>query len=136
LEIQSVNINALFNLGFCYETKKNYAEAFIYYKRAVEVEPRFKEAFLRMGTVKLAVKEYPEAKKYLQKALKIDPDYLAAHYQMGIVLSQVGQPKEALAKLELVAKTDPNGVLGKKAMDAMKEINEEKAKSWPKAQAK
>jgi superkiller protein 3 len=126
------NILSLHNLGFCYETKKDYPRALTFYKRAVEIDPRFKDAYLRIGVVQEEMTEYDQALRSLKKAVEIDPDFLDAQFQMGCLLTRVGMVSDGLKKFELVMKADPSGPLGKKATEKINEMKGDKFRGIPK----
>lgn len=53
---------------------RNYSEAITYLEMAIEKDPGFAEAHLRLGTNFLSIGDYPNARGYLEEAVSLIPD--------------------------------------------------------------
>ena len=73
-------------LGFCYQRKKRYDLAILYYEKGVDKEQMQSNyyenriAISNLGSCYYELKEYQTALKNLDRALKIDPKYTDAFY--------------------------------------------------------
>jgi len=56
------------------------------YQRALKIDPKYKEAYLKMGFALYDLGRSEEALASYQKALAIDPIFKDAHNNRGIVL--------------------------------------------------
>ncbi len=61
-----------------YNEAGNHKEASILYRRALQFDRRFAEAYYKLGLVSLELKEYPRAVHSLRRAFELDPDNLDA----------------------------------------------------------
>ena len=56
------------------------------YTRAVELNPRFAEAWYNLGVVRMMGREFESAKTAYRRALEANPDYAEAHNNLAILL--------------------------------------------------
>jgi tetratricopeptide (TPR) repeat protein len=90
-----------FQLGAAYERTGDFAQAETYFKKCLEMEPKFAEAQNYLGYMwaehgmKLA-----EARELIEKALKAEPKNAAYLDSLGWVLFKLNQPKEALEYIQ------------------------------------
>ena len=78
---------ALYNMGWLElkRPKKNYETAESYFRKALAVNPSYKEALYGLGMVYGYQNQYEIAHSYLSKALDINPGFLTAWKWRGIV---------------------------------------------------
>jgi tetratricopeptide (TPR) repeat protein len=86
----------------------DYADAIIYYDKALAVDPNNKAALAHKGWALLDLGNYAEAMPYIDKALAIDPNYKDALNNKGAALSYVGKNAEAIQYFDKVLAIDPN----------------------------
>jgi hypothetical protein len=79
---------ALFSLGLAEKRQGHYLEAEEYYRKAVQQDPRFSEAFSNLGNVYLGRKQTSLAIASYQQATDIDPDRGAYYYNLYRAYSQ------------------------------------------------
>ena len=72
----------LFSLGLGEKRQGHYLEAEEYYRRAIQQDPRFSEAFSNLGNVYLAQKQTSSAIASYQQATDIHPDRGAYYYNL------------------------------------------------------
>lgn len=103
------DLQALIGLGNLYLQHKRYAQAVVYYHRALSIEPDdvkvrtdMGTAYLHQGYADVALREY-------EKALGKDPGYAPAHYFSGLAFEKKGFPDEAIKKYELYLELEPKG---------------------------
>jgi len=87
--------------------EKNYRRAAEQLQKAIEMEPRYSEAYLYLARVQNALFEEAAAEKAFRKAIEIDPDYLEARASFGGMLLDVGNMDEAIRQLNVVVQREP-----------------------------
>lgn len=87
--------------------EKNYRRAAEQLAKAIELEPRYSEAYLYLARVENALFEEAAAEKAFRKAIEIDPDYLEARASFGGMLLDIGNMDEAIRQLNVVVQRDP-----------------------------
>ena len=77
------------------------------YRRALELEPAFLPAVLRMGRSELDRGRYPAARSLFERALELDPAAAAGHEGMGHVAGALGDHGAAIGHFERSLELDP-----------------------------
>ena len=85
------------------------------YRKAVAIDPSFKEALYRKGLIYQEQKEYSLASSMFRKVIEIDPEYMAAHLKLADLMLIEGSTEEGLKKLRFVINTDPEGPIAQEA---------------------
>ncbi len=67
-----------FNLGNHHLRLNNTVNAGRAYKKAIELDPEFHEAYNNIGFILMHLEKYEEAVSYFEQCLEIKPDYQAA----------------------------------------------------------
>jgi tetratricopeptide (TPR) repeat protein len=78
----------LFSLGLAEKRQGHYPEAEEFYRKAIQHDPKFSEAFSNLGNVYLAQKQTPLAIASYQQASDLSPDRGAYHYNLYRAYSQ------------------------------------------------
>ena len=109
LEIDSKFDLALYNRGWTYATgkKKDYGLARAEMKKALSVNPDYKEACYAMGMFYGYEDNYPVAKVWMDKAIAMNADFLLAHKWRGIICGEMGQCEEAVKSFGAAIQLDP-----------------------------
>ena len=82
-------------------------EKIICYTRAIELNPKFLEAYYNLGYVYKSLDDYTNAEKAFREALRRDPDKLSnddllrISYELGITLKKLNRLSEALEMLTI-----------------------------------
>ncbi len=74
---------------------------------ALEYNPRFTEAWVNLGLVKLRQHDYAGARKDFEKAVSLNPDLPAPMHALGILEEVVGEPRKAEARYADALAIDP-----------------------------
>jgi len=98
-------------LGIVFTNKKLYDEAIIEFKKAIEIDPEFLEAYKNLGIVYLNTEQYDEAIEIFKIGLEKQPDYPDLHNAIGLVY--LTQKKYADAILEFTAALAKNSHFAK-----------------------
>ncbi len=73
---------AYHNLGILYRDRAMYKQAIDYFKKVVQIDPRFVKAYNCMGLAYKALGQYEEAIQSFKQAIEIDPNYVQASYNL------------------------------------------------------
>ncbi len=84
------------------------AESVQHFKRAVEVNPYHREAYLALSTLLDSLGEVEEAEMYAALAMAYLPDDGLVHFNRGLNLLRQGRRAEALDAFEQAASLDPS----------------------------
>lgn len=100
---------AHYNLAWTFVSgsQKDYAAAREEMKKALQVNPDYKEAFYAMGMFYGYEDNYAVAKIWMDKAILIDDKFLPAHLWRGIICGEMGDYTEAIASFDKAILLDP-----------------------------
>jgi tetratricopeptide (TPR) repeat protein len=100
---------AYYNRGWTFASgaKKRYDLARAEMKKALEVNPGYKEACYAMGMFYGYEDNYPIAKIWLEKAIDLDSKFLIAHKWKGIVCGEMQEYEDAIRSFDEAIKLDP-----------------------------
>ncbi|KAL4480045.1 hypothetical protein ABPG74_020561 [Tetrahymena malaccensis] len=97
LESDVVNVDLLIQIGYLeMEKTKRYERAQIYYKRALEQNPKMTNAYICLGFIHKQKNEDQLAAQQFQKAIEIDPKNHRAFLELGIVNLKMKRDDEAI----------------------------------------
>jgi Flp pilus assembly protein TadD len=88
--------------------KEQFEEAEKHFKKALELSPRFWEAYNYLGIVYTRIGRFEEAKSMLDKSLELEPSRWWTHNLIGLLYIKTGQLKEAKASLDKSFELSPN----------------------------
>lgn len=113
----------LYNIGWAYYNKKDYAQAENYYQQALDFEPDFFRALWGMGLVSLATGKIDAALSYLEKSVQNEPQFAQAHLDLGRIYQRKGEKDKAIAAFQRAMDLSPNSEIGKSAKTALTSFN-------------
>ncbi|HOW79011.1 MAG: tetratricopeptide repeat protein [Verrucomicrobia bacterium] len=113
LAVSRNNFIAAYNLGGWLDGEGRTDEALTYYRKAVEMQPRYPDPLNNIGCILAGRKQFAEAIPYFEAALRSRPDYVLAHENLAAACRELGRFREAIPHLEVVVKARPEdtGVL-------------------------
>ncbi len=112
--------DCLYNIGFAYSQKKDYAKAEESFKKAIELKADYADAYNGLATVYNAEKKFAEASEASNKAVELQNAAAAASptgvavpnvdvlYNQGVIAWNAGKAEEAQKKYQEVLKINPN----------------------------
>lgn len=107
--IDPENSAIFYNLGVVYTFLKRENDALEQFRRSVELEPGYFQAWYNMGQIHLLTeKDLSWALNCFDRALMINPDYVSAHHQRGVVYELLGNMLEAVECWERTLDIDPD----------------------------
>ena len=77
------------------------------YRRAVQFNPSYAEAYNNLGVIYLEIKRYQDAEKAFIKALEVKPDFFEARNNLALVYMHVKRYHKALQELQEVVRVVP-----------------------------
>ncbi len=86
--------------------QSNYREAIGQFKKAIEIEPTFQDAFEALIAACLRAGQQSDAATAATQLLEIEPEFTRYRLLLGQILSEEGQTERALAQFSLVLKSD------------------------------
>ena len=109
LEIDPKFDLAIYNRGWTYATgkEKRYDLARAEMKRALAVNPGYKEACYAMGMFYGYEDNYTVAKVWMDKAIAMDANFLLAHKWRGVICGEMAQYEEAVKSFDAAIQLDP-----------------------------
>jgi len=95
------------NLGYSFEARHNLPEAIMYYRKALEVDPKNYIAHFDLGNVYRASGKMDDAAVEYEAAIALLPDYADAHDNLGIVYESRGDLQKAMQEYLTTIKYKP-----------------------------
>ncbi len=96
-----------FNLGNVLYAAQLLAEAEMQFRRAVELDENYVEAWNNLGTVLADLNRYGESVQVFERAIEVFPLYADAHFNIGDVYVSLGQPHLAHEHWKRYLQLDP-----------------------------
>lgn len=106
--------------GFANFQKGNYVDAIGLYREAINRNPRYAQAYLRLGEAYYAMGKTELAVAEYTKALDKSPGYLEAHYRLGIAYLKLRQPDQAREHFQAVIRTAPDSEFARQSTNYLK----------------
>lgn len=89
--------SAHYKIGKSYFYENNIQSAYIEFQKALELNPKDKEALNAIGIIQLLkFEDFQKAVDFFQKAIKIDPNFSEAYNNLGGAYEKLGKFNEAI----------------------------------------
>lgn len=111
---------ALTGIGYAYFHKGEYLDAVAACKEAINHNPRYAQAQLRLGEAYYALDKTGPAIEAFRQALNLSPNYTLAHYRLGQAYMKLKQPELAIASFREVLRLAPDSELGRSVAEYIK----------------
>jgi tetratricopeptide (TPR) repeat protein len=95
----------LLQLGNTFLLENNNDEAIVHYKKAIEIDPNYKDAYYNLGN---CYQENDEAIIHYKKVLELDSNYKEAYYNLGICYQETKNNDEAIIHYKNAIELDSN----------------------------
>jgi tetratricopeptide (TPR) repeat protein len=96
--------------GESYFDKGEYGRASIQFRKALQIDHQYAEAYYRLGLTDVKLQLWPDAFRALDQAISLDPNHLAAHLKLGELQLSARQWEDARQQAAAALKLDPNNV--------------------------
>jgi tetratricopeptide (TPR) repeat protein len=108
ISTKELSVNEIMLKGNEHYCKKEYSEAIKWYDKAIELDPKYADAWYNKGNALNSLGKYEEAIENFDKALKIDPNYASAWNNKGYAIDKLGKYQEAIEHYNKAIELDPN----------------------------
>ena len=98
----------LFRLGDAYRRIQEYSKAKKYLTKALQIYPRYTEAYISLGFTYLGMENGEEAYQQFEKARALQPDNIDAEYGLALSLIRLDRRKEAYKIFNDILQREPN----------------------------
>lgn len=108
LKLGVVSADVFNELGLKYDNQGDSKQAEIYYRKAIQADPKFPNAYNNLGTVLAVTKRESEAIINYKKAIELDQNYANAYNNLGTLYKDLGNYTEAVVTLQKAIKLNPS----------------------------
>ena len=105
----------LYNLGWAYYNKKMYPEAISYYKKSLDLQPKFVLPMRGIALCLIAQGRLADATSWLEKGVKTAPEFQQLNYELAGAYLRSGAYNKANAAFQTTLAIDPTTPVGIKA---------------------
>lgn len=97
-----------FRLGAAMENGGDFASAEIAYRRAIELEPEYLDAYLHLGCVLCERERFEDAIVLFRRAIEQQPGESVLHFNLGVALEDSGELHDALDAYKATIRLSPD----------------------------
>ena len=98
--VQNTGANEYFQQGLNFAAQQNTASAEAAFRRVIEIDPNFAEAYANLGSILANQNKLAEAVSYLQTAIRLKPNVPEFYYILSKVLSAQNKRAEAVESVK------------------------------------
>ena len=98
-----------FNMGNALHSARRWAAAEQRFMQAVEIDPKYVEAWNNLGNVRVELGRHDAAVQSYERALDLDPSYADAHFNLAATLEAADRPVDAERHWRQYLRQCPNG---------------------------
>jgi len=113
----------LTNLGYAYYNKRDYKQAAAYYRKALEIEPRYINALLGLGRTYTAALKVGDALTVLETARKFYPMSAEVYFELATAYKLAGQYRESAWAYGKVVEIRSDSPLAEQAKEEIKNLS-------------
>ena len=117
------NINTMVTLASLYYNNEKYAEAAVYYHKALLANPDDVKVRNDMAMAYIGLGNYDIALTELSKVMDSDSQFAAAYYYAGVCYEKKGAKKEAIELYKAYLELDQTGQLANEAKQAISRLD-------------
>jgi tetratricopeptide (TPR) repeat protein len=98
--VQNTGANEYFQQGLNFAAQQNTASAEAAFRRVIEIDPNFAEAYANLGSILANQNKLAEAVSYLQTAIRLKPEVPEFYYMLAKVFSAQNKRAEAVESVK------------------------------------
>ncbi len=106
--IKEETAESLYAKGLPFLWREDYRKALSYFKKAVEKDPRYANAYFLIGYCNGQLGRYPDAFGAYKRAIQIQPDFVLAHFFLGLIYLETRDRNHALEEYKILRDLDRN----------------------------
>jgi tetratricopeptide (TPR) repeat protein len=127
-EIDPEDSTIFYNLGVAYTFLKKEEEALVQFRKSVDLNPNYAQAWYNMGQISLIKnRDVSNALHCFERAVSIRPDYISAHHQRGIAFELLGDRAKALSCWRTTLELDPENKAAQESIRRLEAAESERA---------
>ena len=97
-------------LGAAYAGLDDFAMSVFNYKKSIELDPYYLEAYINLSEYYRIVKDYENAIKVIKKALKINKNFSKCYFNLGLIYEDIGLIDLAIINYKKTLKLDSDKI--------------------------
>ena len=122
LDMDSMNISCLSQLGYIYMDRKDYSKAINTYLKVTELAPRQPDTFFNLGYMYTITKNYQEAKAMYGRVVELRPEFTdEALFNLAVINEKLGERNSCIKNLEQAVAFNPGNKSAKKYLLQLKQ---------------
>lgn len=98
--VQNTGANEYFQQGLNFATQQNTANAEAAFRRVIQIDPNFAEAYANLGSILANQNKLAEGVSYLETAIRLKPNVPEFHYMLAKILSAQNKRAEAVESVK------------------------------------
>ncbi len=103
-----IDADDYYDMAYEWLRRKDYENAGSYFKKAIELNPRFIHAYIELSAVYAALKNFHDAIAILRKALEYDPNFDRLYYLIAKYAYKNNDLKRAMKSIEKAIEINPD----------------------------
>lgn len=112
IEINNLNTEEIFKLGYQNQKNKNFKEAIKLYNKVIKIDRSAVLAYYNLGLIYEQTSNTELAKHNYKEAIKLKPLFIYAYNNLGILFQREGNKAKAVENFKKVIKIDPKFISG------------------------
>lgn len=120
IALDSVKIDAYYDLGLYYQNNDMLNESIATYKKIIKIHPEFPNSYYNIGYIYLELLNIAnESIQFFEKAIVVKPDYYEAYFNLGLAHEKLGDVINAEQNYKSALSINPNY---NKAIEALNRV--------------
>jgi tetratricopeptide (TPR) repeat protein len=122
LDMDSMNISCLSQLGYIYMDRQDYSQAINTYLKVTELAPRQPDTFFNLGYMYTITKNYQEAKAMYGRVVELRPEFTdEALFNLAVINEKLGERNSCIKNLEQAVAFNPGNKSARKYLHQLKQ---------------
>ena len=110
IELESATPHTLCCIGECYERLGEYIQAETYYKKCLDIDADFSDAFVGLGVLADLQSDIPLSIRFFERAVQIEPEHADFRLLLATSFMKLAKPQEAETQFAAIIEKFPKNV--------------------------